>query len=213
MSLPSVQIDSPIGELEWVIIDGEGKPDLNGNPKYQADVVVSAEVGEAFIERVMEFWEENKPKGAKAPKSIGVYDHTVKDEDASREAGENVYVPTGNKVIRFKTNPFYASGDPKIVKVFNSKGNEVSLMGKKIGNGSRGRINGVMGIYDNSTAARGVTFYLNGIQLSKFVPYTGGVSFSEMEDEEGDGFEGVEGAMGGIEDEQDSTPAEPKVRL
>ena len=131
----------------------------------------------------------------------------MKDEEASKEAGENVYVDTGNFVIRFKTNTEYQNGDPKLVKVFNAKGNEVSLHGKKIGNGSRGRAQGAMGIY-NVKANKGVALYLNGVQLSKFVPFVGGPSFTEIEDEDGEAFEGVEGAVGAIADEQEEQAAE-----
>lgn len=202
-------IDSPVGELEWVVIDGEGKPDLQNVPKYQCDVVLEPEQAEPFVEMVKAFWEENKPKGAKDAKSLGIYPHTVKDEEASKEAGENVYKETGKTVVRFKTNTTYQSGDPKVIKIFNAKGNEVSLHGKKIGNGSRGRVNGVMGIYNINKATCGVTFYLNAIQLSKFVEFTGGASFDEIEEEEG-GFEGVEGQPSAIEDEADA-PARPKL--
>jgi hypothetical protein len=103
------------------------------------------------------------------------------------------------------------SGDKKIIKVFNSKGNEVSLHGKKIGNGSRGRAVGSIAIYDFNTAARGVTFYLNSVQLSKFVEFTGGSAPSGGIDDEGEGFEGVEGDMpSGIEDES-STTTKPRL--
>lgn len=203
-TMSNVIIDSPVGDLEWVVIDGEGKPDLQNIPKYQADVVLEPEKAEPFVAMVKQFWEENKPKGAKDAKSLGVYPHTVKDEAASKEAGENVYKETGKTVIRFKTGTTYQSGDPKIIKVFNSKGNEVSLQGKKIGNGSRGRVNGVMAIYNINKATCGVTFYLNAIQLSKFVEFTGGANFDAI-DEDGD-FEGVEGALGAIEDEQAERP-------
>ena len=200
-------IDSPIGELEWVFIDGDGKPDLQGVPKYQVDLVLEPEVAEAFREKVMSFWEENKPKGAKEPKSTGLYPHKVKDEKASSEAGENVYTDTGKTVVRFKTNTQYQNGDPKVVKVFNSKGSEISLMGKKIGNGSRGRVNGAMDIY-NVPSGKGVTFYLNGVQLSKFVEFTGGVNFDELEDPDGEEFEGVPGNMGGIDNEEANNETE-----
>ena len=198
-------IDSPVGDLEWVHIDGDGKPDLQGVPKFQCDVVLTPDVAEAFKATVDQYWEENKPKGAKAAKSLGIYPHTVKDEDASKDAGENVYKETGNTVVRFKTGTTFQSGDPKIVKVFNSKGNEVSLQGKKIGNGSRGRVNGVMAIYNISPKTCGVTFYLNAIQLSKFVEWTGGANFDTIDEEDG-GFEGVEGVPGAIEEEAMDRP-------
>ncbi len=195
-------IDSPVGELEWVIIDGDGKPDLKGIPKYQCDVVITPEQAKSFKKMVDAYWEENRPKNIKTAKSTGVYAHTVKDEEASKEAGENVYKETGNTVIRFKTGTTFTSGDPKIIKVSNSKGNEVSLQGKKIGNGSRGRVNGVIAIYEvkqqNKTIQAGVTFYLNAIQLSKFVEWTGGANFDTIEED--GGFEGVEGVPGAIEE-------------
>jgi hypothetical protein len=201
-------IDSPVGDLEWVFIDGEGKKDLQDVPKYQVDVVLTPETAKSFVKLVEKFWEDNKPKGAKDAKSLGIYPHMVKDEEASKEAGENVYKETGNTVVRFKTNITYASGDPKVIKIFNSKGNEISLHGKKIGNGSRGRVNGVMAIYNINKATCGVSFYLNAIQLSKFVEFTGGANFDEIED--GD-FEGVEGEMGGIADEQSDAPTKPRL--
>lgn len=199
-------VDSPIGTLEWAYIDGEGKKDLQGNPKYSIDVVVTPEKAEEFKALIDKFWDENKPKGAKAPKSNSMYPHTVKDEEASKEAGENVYKETGNFVIRFKTGTTYQDGANKVVKVFNAKGNEVSLQGKKIGNGSRGRVNGVMAVYDVSAVNRGVTLYLNGVQITKLVEFTGGPNFSAVDEEEGD-FEGV-GDVGGISDdaEEPSTP-------
>ena len=202
-------IESPVGNFEWCFISGEGKPDLQGKPKFQVGVVLTPEKAEPFIAFVNDFWKEHKPKGAKAPKSTGVYPHTVKDEEASTKAGENVYKETGNTVIRFKTGTEYVSGDAKIIQVFNSKGNEVSLMGKKVGNGSRGRAIGSIAIYDFSVAARGVTFYLNSIQLSKFVEFTGNDPSGEIDDEDG-GFEGVEGQPGAVEDES-SAPSKPRL--
>jgi len=192
-------IDSPIGTFEWAHITGQGKPDLQGLPKFSIDVVLTPEQAEPFKVLVNEFWEANKPKGAKKPKSLGYYPHTVKDVEATKEAGENVYTETGNTVVRFKTGVTYQSGDPKVVKIFNSKGNEVSLQGKKIGNGSRGRVNGIMAIYTNA-ANHGVTFYLNSVQISKFVEYSG-VSFDAIEDEEGGDFEGIDTVMEPVAEE------------
>ncbi len=199
-------IDSPIGTLEWCFIDGEGKKDLKGDPKFQIDVVITPEQAKSFKAMVDAYWKENKPTSVKSPKSLGIYPHTVRDEEASKEAGETVYKETGNTAIRFKTGTTFKSGDPKIIKIFNSKGHEVSLQGKKIGNGSRGRVNGVMAIYNINPATCGVTFYLNSIQLSKFIEFAG-ASFDEIPEDAGEeGFEGVDGGMGGIEDESPDRP-------
>jgi len=195
MSNKILSFESPVGDLEWVFTTGEGKKDLKGNFKYQANVVISAEVGKILKKRIIEFWKEYKPKGAKEPKSIGLYKHTVIDKEATAEEGENVYKETGKYFLCFKTGTEYVSGDKKLIKIFNSKGNEVSLHGKKIGNGSRGRLIGSMAIYDVSVAARGVTFYLDSIQLSKFVEFTGSADPSGAIEDGDEGFEGVEGDM------------------
>ena len=82
-----------------------------------------------------------------------------------------------------------------------------AAMGKKIGNGSRGRVGGVMAIYKHK-AKKGVTFYLNTVQLTKFVEFTGGVNADEVTDEAGDGFDGVDGGMGALEDESNTHEGE-----
>ncbi len=203
--------ESPVGDLEWVFTTGEGKKDLKGNFKYQANVVVPTEVGKTLEKRLAEFWKEHKPKGSKEPKSTGLYKHTVLDKEATAAEGENIYKETGKYFLCFKTGTKYVSGDKKLIKIFNSKGNEVSLHGKKIGNGSRGRLIGSMAIYDVSVAARGVTFYLDSIQLSKFVEYTGGSDPSgAIDPEEGD-FEGVEGELSGIEEGENTETVKPRL--
>jgi hypothetical protein len=204
-------LDTPVGELEYVIISGKGKLDLKGVPKYNATVVLSAEEAAPFIAKIDSFWEDVKPKGGKA-KSMGYYPHTVKDKEASEEAGEPVYVPTGKIAIQAKTGIAYQSGDAKIIKIFNAKGNEVSLQGKKIGNGSRGRLGIGMALYDVNPSARGVTLYLNSIQISKFIEYTGGDSFDSIEDEEGGDFDGVDNdGMSAMSEEEAATPAKPRL--
>ena len=197
------QFNSPVGELEWIFHTGDGKTGLQGQMQYVGNVVMSEEQAEAVKAEIAEFWEANKPKGAKAPKSIGLYPHKVKNEEKSTP-DENVYDETGKWTMSFKTGTEYQDGSPKAITIFNSKGNEVQLGNKKIGNGSRGRLTGMMAIYDQGVAARGITFYLNGIQLSKFVEFTGAGAPDELEDEDGDGFEDLD--FEGVSDEEKSTP-------
>jgi len=214
-------VQTPIGDLEWVIISGEGKENLNGDMQYQASVVLDPEQvdektsdskaaeAKAFIEGIQEFWTANKPTGYKSakPDTSGLYPHTLptgeKDED-----GNNVYEETGKFVLRTKTGTTYPDGSNKVIKIFNAKGSEVSIGEKKIANESRGRIGCVMAIYatqkGKAIANAGVTFYLNTLQLSKFVEYAG-AGFEAIDDEdEEDAFEGV-GDMGGISDDDAST--------
>lgn len=193
-------VQTPVGDLEWVFITGKGKKDLNDNDRFVASLVVPTDSDEciAFKEQIEEYWAENKPKGAKL-KSLGFKE--LEDENGKT---------TGRTSFNFWTGIVFPTGDPKKVKVFNAKGAEVSLGDKKIGNGSKGRIKGAMGIYDNGPAARGVTLYLNGIQLTKFVPFEGGVSFDEVEDAGDDAFEGFEDGMDALPEET-NPEAQPRL--
>ena len=209
---PIVACETAVGDLEWVFINGSVKKDLKGNPTYTANVVMSAEKAKPLMDQIDAYWDEHKPKGAKR-KSSGYKDHTVKDMKASEEAGEPVYVETGKIMFTAKTGTSYKSGDEKIIKIFNVKGNEVSLQGKKIGNGSRGLLGLGLAMYDVNPSARGTTLYLNYIQISKFVEYAGGGTASGAieDDEGGDGFDGVEGTLPQIEDGDDSQPEKPRL--
>lgn len=204
---------SPVGNLEWVIISGEGKENLSGAMQYKADLVLEGDAAEALKEKLQAFWEENRPKSITKPKSLGWYDHKVKTEEVDEETGKPVYEETGKTVFSFKTATTFGDGKPKVVQVFNAKGAPVVLGEQKIGNGSKGRIDAAMDIYEvkapkgKSIIDAGVTLYLNAIQLSKFVAYAGGPSFDEID---GDEELGIEGHMDGIHEEGS---AEGKVRL
>ena len=193
-------VQTPVGDLEWVFITGRGKKDLNDNDRFVASVVLPSDSPEceAFIAKINDFWDENKPKGAKI-KSLGY--KVLEDENNE---------PTGRTSFNFWTGITFPTGDPKVVKVFTAKGAEVALGTKKIGNGSRGRIKGAMAIYDNGPAARGVTLYLNGLQLTKFVEFTGGVDFDEVDDGD-DAFEGFDNGMDALETESENPTAQPRL--
>lgn len=204
------KIETPRGELEWVVISGEGKANLSGVFQYVANLVLDGKDAEVLEAAIMEYWEEHKPKdiGKKLPKSLGMYPHTVKNGDEK--------VETGKKVFAFKTGTTYKSGDHKEVSIFNSKGQKVSLGKKKIGNGSIGRIAGAMGIYENrgpknNLVDAGVTLYLDAIKLLKLNEFQSGPNFeSDDEDFEG-GFDGVDEPFGGVD--ESSAEEAPKPRL
>lgn len=191
------QLTTPVGELNWIFITGKGKKDPSGNDRFSASInfPTDSEHTKFLKETIEDFWQENKPTKAKAAKSLGWKD--LEDED-----GE----PTGITSFNFWTGIEFPSGDPKTVKIFNAKGAEVSLGKKKIGNGSRGRIQGAMAIYENKSNI-GVTLYLNGIQLTKFIPYEGGVSFDAVDDDETDeAFEGFDDELPPVEDDGNDAP-------
>ncbi len=190
---------SPVGELQWVFITGKGKNDLNGNPRFVASIILptDSEACKDFITEIESYWDENKPKGTKKPKSLG-FKHL---EDDNQEL-------TGFTSFNFWTGISYQDGNEKVIPVSNAKGAEIALGEKKIGNGSRGRIAGAMDIYDQGSAVtRGVTLYLNGIQLTKFVEYKGGVDFDSVEDDEAgdDAFEGFDDEMPPVVEDEEQT--------
>ena len=189
-----LNVTTPVGDLEWLFITGKGKKDQNDNDRFVASVVFDSDnsLAKELVSDINIFWETNKPKKAKEPKSLGFRELT--DDEGNK---------TGRISFNFWTGTVFPDGSAKIVKVFNAKGAEVALGNKKIGNGSRGRIKGAMGVYDNGPGAIGVTLYLNGIQLTKFIEFTGGVSFDEVEDGDED-FEGFdEDGMHAISEDQE----------
>jgi len=183
-------IETPRGKLEWVVITGEGKPNMSGKLQYTANVVLQTPEETAHIEQLIEdFWQANKPeKFTKAPKSNGVYEH-IEYTGEKDENDQPIKRATGKKYLAFKTGTTYNDGKPKTIKVFNSKNNEVSLGSTKIGNGSLGRICGMMGIYVNKNPKTGVvmeagvTLYLDAIKLLKLEEFQGGPSFSSDDSE------------------------------
>ena len=218
----AVKCVSPKGELAWVTIDGEGKENMSGKMQYVATVILdpkNVEEHQAFLDKIDEYWEEKKPEGRKKPKSTGysLYDPLL-DDDGEKQYKEDdegnkklIMDPDGRVGVQFKTGVKFPDGKTKKVKIFNSKNVEVGLGDQKIGNGSVGRISGAMGIYVNKepgsgkVTGAGVTLYLDAIQLVKFEAYEGGDAGFEADDEDEDGFTGVD-EDSGFGDAPDAVP-------
>ena len=197
------QITSPRGELLYVTITGEGKENLSGKLQYVATLAFDPK--EAAWAKLMAdvdaFWAENRPKKIKEPKSTGFYAE-MRKTDETDEDGEVIKEPTGRMLLAFKTGTAWPDGKSNVVKTYNSKGKPVALGDTQIGNGSIGQIAGAYDVYVNSTKQgvvvdAGVTFYLNGIKISKLVEYSGECEFEA--DDDADGFTG--------EEDFDGTPA------
>lgn len=227
---PSLKTKTPIGDLNWVFINGNVKQDLNGNDRYSASVYLDEadEKVKSFIKEIEDFWKEHKPKTARKAKSIGVY-YQVKDLVKSEEEGadkftqvsitqpfdESEFEKTGTLIINAWTGITWPDGKEKVIKIYNAKGAEVSLGDRKIGPGSRGRLGVTASIYENG-ANVGVSLYLNSIQLTKFVEFTGGDDdFEAIEDEDAwTGEDLNDDGMSAISEEADtSVTPKAKVRL
>ena len=200
MSDDAINFQSPVGELQWMYISGEGKKNLKGVKVFAAALVLPEAEAILFKEQINTFYEENKPKKTKL-KSLGY--KAVLDEEKNE---------TGFVSFNFWTGRTFPDGTPKIIKTFNAKGNEVSLGTKKIGNGSRGRIGGAMDVYRTDAKESGVTLYLNSVQLTKFIEFTGSDSFEALEDEDGDSFEAVnDDGMSAVAEVGEEPKATPKL--
>jgi len=210
-------------ELRWVFIDAPGKPAMDEDKpnRKQCSIYVETESDgcQALIEAIKKFWDDNKGKGWKA-KSLGYKEEValkegidVDDEDFDADDEDN-YEKTGKTIFSFWTLACWKDGKDNVIGIYNAKGSKVSLGGKKIGNGTLGSVSGTMGIYENGTgkkAQRGVSLYLNAIQIVKFVEFTDDAGFDEQEDIEG-GFEGVDTEFDSVTSEDEANnEAQPRL--
>lgn len=213
---PFANIDTPVGDLEWVMISGQGKLNtLNDKYYFQATLLLPEddENCKQLMSDIEQWWKDNPPSkkwNKKEASTLGFKPNMVKTEEIDEDTDEPIYKPDGRIAFIFKTETTYKDGNPKVIKTANAKGAEVALGDRKIGNGSRGRIKGVITTYEQPKDA-GTSLYLNSIQLAKFVPYTGGPSFDEIEDEGEDAFEGFDGEEAPIADEKDTASAKPRL--
>tara|TARA_R110000851_G_scaffold14313_3_gene48478 strand:- start:2260 stop:2907 length:648 start_codon:yes stop_codon:yes gene_type:complete len=194
------QYKSPKAPLVWVKITGDGEEDMQGRLKFLASTVLTEEQKNTLEATLDAFWKENKPKGCKKMKSNGISKEMRKTEETD-EDGDAIKEPTGNYLLQMKTNATWPDGNANKIKIYNAKGNPVQLGDTKIGNGSVGRLAGAYDIYavtdkQGNVTNAGITFYLNGIQISKLEEYKADdVEFEADEDEdawtgEDDSFEG-----------------------
>ena len=231
-ALPQVTMDTPVGELEWVTITGDGKPNMSGTPNYWATLVLDpnrvdpttsekrAKSHKDFIDTLNFFWEENKPKGKYEIKG-GIKPHKIASDEKD-ENGDTVWKETGKFQITVKTGTTIKKRnsdkvDPKIIKVFNAQGAEVDMGNKRIGNGSKGRLGMVLTLFitnapgTTKVMSSGLSFYLNRIQLVSLVEYSGG-GFDAIDDDEledGEQFAGA-GEVGALAEESESS-AKPRL--
>ena len=211
MAKTKVRVETPRGEFQWITITGPGKENLSGKMQYLANIAFDPKAPKwaALRAEVDAFWEANRPKKIKEPKSNGFYDEMVKTDETD-EDGEAIKKATGRQFIAFKTNTEWSDGEggftPNVIKTYNARGREVQLGSVKIGNGSEGVVLGSYDIYVNKTKQgaivdAGVTFFLTKLKINKLVEF-GDDNFAE-DDEAGE----EEGAFMGVADSFESVEA------
>jgi hypothetical protein len=181
MSKDLKSIATPVGELHWVNITGQGKQNYNEDGyEYVATVHLTGQealILKATIDEVLGV----VPSG-KIVKSTG-YRELLEDAEGA------LFTPTANKkegtatgifAFTFKTGATFEDGRQKKVAVYNATAQKVDMGDRLIGNGSKGAISGKMQRFERGKEV-GVSLFLNAVQLTEYVPYEGDAGFEAQE--------------------------------
>lgn len=207
MAKDLVNVVTPVGELHWVNISGQGKENFNEDGyEYVATVHLEGDKAKDLKAKI-DALIANPPEGKKL-KSTG-YRELLRNEDgelftptADNKEGEK----TGIYAFTFRTGTTYEDGKTKVVSVYNcaKPPQKVKLGDKRIGNGSKGAISGKMRMFERGKEY-GVSLFLHAIQLTNFKEYEDGAGFEEQE---GDFYDVGEGE--GFANDEAETPTETK---
>lgn len=223
MSDKGVKNITPIGELYYVQISGEGKDKVEGDDKeFVATVYLEGKAAKSERDKIDEVL-GTIPKGLKLG-SKG-YKNLVRDPEGNLrspnadgevfdEEGENIFDDCEDTDVWsfcYHTNVEFPNGNIKKIDVYNKNAKKINLGDKLIGNGSLGSISGKLKPYVSGKKT-GVSLFLNAVQITKFEEYEGSAGFGSQEGE----FEGVEdadtGFVGTDEDTATGKTKETKVK-
>jgi len=168
----------PPAPIPFGVVSGEGVPDYDnqksggkrGGMEYSVSIILGKKERKDVLKTVMNYWEENKPKGGDDKPAN--YKNIVRTND------------DGDYILYSKTQVDF-EGKANIVTIRNHEG--VKLDPEEfgaIGKGSEGRLAVKMGVYGNDEDA-GVSLYLAAVQLTEFVAYEGGDASDAFGDEKG----------------------------
>jgi len=219
---------TPILALAWVNITNPGKLKMNKDPKstnpddyfYTASVIFENEESMLKQKAIFDkFWRENKSEKLTKqrynmfkPEMVKVLDANGKEQ--KDEDGEIIREHSGRYILQAKTGTTWPDGTPNKVKVLRANGRELPNFSKLIGEGSIGVIHGKLAI-NEYPGNEGLLFYLQAIQMKKFVEYIPG----EIDAEDLGGDDGMDDGMGdepNVEDiskDKTTEPAKQKVEI
>lgn len=186
---------SPLGDLMYVMVTGQGKENYDGDGyEYQTCVDVPEKEAQPYIDEIEDFIEDNAPSNAeRATNKHGdeIRPYTYADEDYT--------IPEGYVRFTYKTKTEFEdkkTGELKPTKVYilDTNGNTCKLPEYKlIGNGSKGLAIGTMVAWTRGNRKKqefGGSLYLNKVQIRDVVWYEGekvealeGGSFNGFDDE------------------------------
>lgn len=199
----ATKIKTPIGELKYVFVTGEGRNQAMPGEKDRMQFVASIELTKnskehiALLAEIDREWQAYKEKSglkpAQLPKTSGI--KAVMDKETGAET---------NKVLAtFKTDTKWKDGKAQIVKVFDHKGTDITTAIQNatwsIGAGSTGVLHG-SAVGNSVGGAHKVTLYLTAVQIAKLIKYEG--TIIDLDDLEGDDID-LEGSVSAIEEQPD----------
>lgn len=184
MAKDLIPVVTPVGDLWYVNITGQGKRNYNDDGyEYGATVYLTGDAATELKDKLLEVLGPT-PKG-KTVKSYG-FRELLKD-------AEGTYTPTTKTVERdkkaektgifafaFKTGATFEDGRQKKVAVYNAKRDKVDMGEKLIGNGSKGAISGNLKRNERGPEIM-VSCFLNAVQLTEYVPYVSDAGFEEQD--------------------------------
>jgi len=183
---------TPLAPLRYLTTAGQGKMKYDPTNKldkndpasyeYTATAILTKAQKDVIEPILKNFWNENKPAGITKQKYTLLKEEmeTTNEKD---EDGDAIKKATGFWLLQAKTNAVWPSGDKNTIKIMRGNGSPLNLGEKRIGDESVGVLHGEIAI-NAFGGNEGLLFYLNGVQLRKFVEYTGGTI--ETEDLEGE---------------------------
>ncbi len=204
MSEKGVKNVTPVGELHYVQITGEGKDKLEGDDKeYVATIYLEGAKAKAERDKCDEVL-GTIPKGFKLGSSG--YKNLVRDSEGNlRTPNAEGEVLVDDEDIMddcektdiwsftYHTNVEFPNGNTKTIDVYDKDAKKTKLGDRLVGNGSLGCISGRIKPYV-SGKKMGVSLFLNAIQITKFEEYEGSAGFGAQEGE----FNGVVDAETGF---------------
>ena len=161
-----INIVTPVGELLYVNISGQGKENYDEDGyEYVASIRLTGEkVEQCKVD--IQVAVDKMPKG-ETLKSCG-YKEFVKNKDGDlrsptlRKPKTDEEELSGIWEFAFKTNTTYGDGKTKKIGVRNANVQPISLGDKRVGNGTIGAISGKIGT-NSYKGEYSVTLYLNAI--------------------------------------------------
>jgi len=149
-----------IGEFTFGIISGKGFKAYEENDflSYKVTLEITKSEAKRLKKIIQDFWDENKPENGKTKPanfdSLVYYNEKTENYSISPHARVRFDGQDEDNVIGIVD----IDGEKLDPKVFGS-----------IGKGSTGWVS-----FNLTTYAKGVSMYLNAVQLDEFVPYSGG---------------------------------------